>query len=986
MTDEDTNSSSGNEEHDGHDGDHHEESGDEFPDYVAGDEKSSDEVASDEQDESEAGGSDASSDDDVDMSDLRPQEVGFDSDELDKFDEEGNYQSDSTAERRRAEYERRKAQEDDSSEEEEEEDEITEDELLIETDEGKEEERQREAERVTSQEFNWREEIETAWEKIQIWREEKLTEEAEDVRTAPKRAKEYFVRNQSARDYLIDIVLPLTLTVYGLLLLVATIIAGFQGGYLAEVMTEPHRVADLFILDTLLLVVASVLFVLARRVSRGDTSGDKIRRWLRLFVIGLHIVPTFVFVLVFAGTFQTNLLEEWSEGVFEWIAYFNATLPASITDIGTVIWDVTPIGVTVQQIAIVMFLAGIAASVPFAMGILKVFVVAVNTEADRDLSKMAALNLTGAGRAGAGSTTRRTVRGAIDVEQRGEEVEESSIAGFEHVSEMFEPSAEYEIEPYPGYKEHKRYWVNKPYAYVVILYNERNSDYRYFAVEPDMTSKEDVIYSELNDRLSRELLTQNVEERLKDTEKDEEVVRTRLLEDNALRIAQEYNIDIGDKSFQKIMYYLQRDYVQYGKIDPMINDPNTEDISCDGDNTNIFIFHAEYEDLLSNIKFGEEELRQFIIQLAQRSGEHISAADPMCDASLPDGSRAQLTLGDEVTAHGSTFTLRIFQDVPFTPIDLITTDTFNLDQISYLWLCIQHDMSLIFAGGTASGKTTTMNAISLFIPPKSKIVSLEDTRELTLPHSNWIPSVTRDSFGGDEVDEIDMYNLLEAALRQRPEYLLVGEVRGEEAVSLFQAMSTGHTTYSTMHADSVESAVFRLTNPPINVPEEMIQALDILCIQNQIHIQDEETGEVKRVRRNEKIGEIDRTEGSFRVNDAFTRDAEYDEFVADIDDSKVLEKIREQQGWNAVELNKQLKERRRVLKYMVDNGYDDVESVTRIVQAYIINAERVMERLEDGSLSPDDFDDLAEIETFEDAMPDTVLPHDLESELSGMHV
>ena len=190
----------------------------------------------------------------------------------------------------------------------------------------------------------------------------------------------------------------------------------------------------------------------------------------------------------------------------------------------------------------------------------------------------------------------------------------------------------------------------------------------------------------------------------------------------------------------------------------------------------------------------------------------------MVDAAMPDGSRIQMTLGTAVTSHGSTFTIRKFKDVPLTPIDLINWKTFSSENMAYLWLCIENNKSLIFAGGTASGKTSSLNAVSLFMPERAKIVTLEDTRELQLPHPNWIPGVTRDAFTADERGAIDMYDLLKAALRQRPEYLLVGEVRGKEALTLFQAMSTGHTTFSTMHADSVASAIHRLENPPISVP------------------------------------------------------------------------------------------------------------------------------------------------------------------------
>jgi len=169
------------------------------------------------------------------------------------------------------------------------------------------------------------------------------------------------------------------------------------------------------------------------------------------------------------------------------------------------------------------------------------------------------------------------------------------------------------------------------------------------------------------------------------------------------------------------------------------------------------------------------------------------------------------TLGREVSDHGTNYTIRQFKDVPFTPIDLINWNTFNLDEMAFLWLCIENHKSLIFAGGTASGKTTSLNAISLFIPSNAKIVSIEDTREVELPQRNWVASVTRPSFGQDDTGDVDEFDLLEAALRQRPDYIVMGEIRGEEGRTLFQVMSTGHTTYTTFHADSVGEVIKRFT-------------------------------------------------------------------------------------------------------------------------------------------------------------------------------
>jgi len=301
-----------------------------------------------------------------------------------------------------------------------------------------------------------------------------------------------------------------------------------------------------------------------------------------------------------------------------------------------------------------------------------------------------------------------------------------------------------------------------------------------------------------------------------------------------------------------------------------------------------------------------------------------------------------MTLGKEITTRGSTFTIRKFKEVPITPIDLISWNTFSSETMAYLWLCIENNKSLIFSGGTASGKTSSLNAVALFIPPKAKIVSLEDTRELKLPHQNWIPGLTRDSFTADGKGAIEMFALLKAALRQRPEFLLVGEVRGKEALTLFQAMSTGHTTFSTMHADSVESAIHRLENPPISVPRTMITALNIISIQSQTYLKN------KRVRRNMKLVEIqdiDPNTRNIRTNDVFVWNSSTDRFDK-AGESQVLNEVSQRRAWSKKELQQELIRRQRVLEYMLKNNIRDFHQVAAIIQAYAVKPDRVLEKLQ----------------------------------------
>lgn len=485
-----------------------------------------------------------------------------------------------------------------------------------------------------------------------------------------------------------------------------------------------------------------------------------------------------------------------------------------------------------------------------------------------------------------------------------------------------------------GFQELERYWVNEPYCFVVILINTDTNDRLYYAVEPDLSGFEDILLMEIKDRLKDILLVEDIKS-------DEDKDKDKILTAKVNNIINDYGIEIEPTTLEKILYYTRRDFIYLDKIDPLIHDDRIEDISSNGHNIPIYLYHKKYTNIPTNIVFSEDEVNSFVIRLAQRCGKHISVAEPLIDATMPDGSRIQMTLGKEVTSHGATFTIRKFNDVPITPIDLINWNTFSVEAMAYLWLCIENNKSLIFAGGTASGKTSSLNAVALFIPQLAKIVSLEDTRELKLPHPNWIPSITRDSFTPDGRGSIDMYELLKAALRQRPEYLLVGEVRGKEALTLFQAMSTGHTTFSTMHADSVASAIHRLENPPISVPRTMIQALDIISIQSQTYIMD------KRVRRNMKLVEItdiDPTTRNIRTNDIFSWDALTDTFVR-VGESKAINDVMKRRGWSIQELKRDLNYRQQILQLMVDNKITDFNAIFTIIHDYHSTPEKIIKQL-----------------------------------------
>ena len=485
-----------------------------------------------------------------------------------------------------------------------------------------------------------------------------------------------------------------------------------------------------------------------------------------------------------------------------------------------------------------------------------------------------------------------------------------------------------------GLEEVDRYWVDAPFSFVSIGYDHDDDEHQYRTVEPSLRDDETVLLEALLEDVRDPLLYRDADGEGHDAEA--------VLRETIHEYLERYATDIETATFYRLFYHIHREFRGYGPLGPIMHDPHVEDISCDGYELPLFVYHDEYTDIETNVSFERSALDQFVVKLAQHSGQHISIGDPVVNTTLPDGSRAELALGEEVTPRGSAFTIRKYAEDPFTPIDLIEYGTFSVEQLAYLWLAIEHNKSLLFVGGTASGKTTSMNAVSMFIPPRSKVLTIEDTRELQLSHDNWLSAVTRERV--HEGRDVTMYDLLRSALRHRPEYILVGEVRGEEAMTLFQAMNTGHTTYSTMHADSVETAINRLENNPINVPRAMVQSLDVLSVQTQTRV------DGQRVRRNKVIAEIegvDQRTGELDYSMAYSWEGQTDQFRNE--GSNLLSEIRDERGWSQQELLTELRNRTRFLEYLQETGGSDYRRFSALVNKYYRDPEQVLDRIADDS-------------------------------------
>jgi flagellar protein FlaI len=560
----------------------------------------------------------------------------------------------------------------------------------------------------------------------------------------------------------------------------------------------------------------------------------------------------------------------------------------------------------------------------------------------------------------------------------------STVEGKTTVANRYDLEKSVTMEKKRHFREVERYWVNKPYSFVVIFHSDRENEKKYYLVEPYRNPIEQDLQEFLTDKLrtaikyaSEDVMAVgDASGRRSVIERETRKLLDRydlyegplagdqsLLDRLMVAIGQQEPLEVPDNGHidgiearpepvvleedsdqltqyqvETLLYTLKRNFIGYERIDGIKHDINVEDISCDGYDAPVFVYHTDYENIITNVRHGHQSLDDFVVKLAQQSGKGISKRQPQVDATLPDGSRAQLTLGREVSDHGTNYTIRQFKDVPFTPVDLINWQTFSLEEMAFLWLCIESEKSIVFAGGTASGKTTSLNATSLFIPSNSKIVSIEDTREVELPQRNWIASVTRPSFGEDETGDIDEFDLLEAALRQRPDYIVMGEVRGEEGRTLFQVMSTGHTTYTTFHADNVGEVLKRFTTEPINVSKTLFTALDLVSVQTQTRVRGQ------RVRRNRSITEINRYDpenDEINVNDVFQWEPEDDTYRKTAE-SSTLDEIKFDRGWTQIELDRKIQERRILLAYLIDKGLNQYAQVAATVQAYINDPDTIL--------------------------------------------
>ena len=472
----------------------------------------------------------------------------------------------------------------------------------------------------------------------------------------------------------------------------------------------------------------------------------------------------------------------------------------------------------------------------------------------------------------------------------------------------------------------------------LILFDNDKKEYLYDVIEPVLTDKQEQNKNKLI-VLFKKYADIDVYEG--DTKQKWDI-----LEKALEKIVHDKQIRLEKNEKDIIFYYIIREFAGFGRIDILMHDPDIEDISCDGHGIPIFIVHKQYESIKTNIIYKDaDELDSFVVKLSQMCGKQISVYEPVVDGKLADGSRLQTTLGRTITML-STFTIRRFREDPLTPIDLLNNHTISLELAAYFWLTIEKGCNILFCGGTASGKTTMLNALSLFVPPSYKIVSIEDTREINLPHENWIAGTTRSGFTSTDIlkttRDIDMFDLIRVALRQRPRVIIVGEVRGKEAYSLFQAMTTGHLSYSTVHASDMHTLIQRLENPPISLPRALLTSLDTIVFLNSVIVKGDP---VRRITNVTEIIELDAGTNRLVTMSPFEWIGGAEDRFQNNGASRLLYKIRVENGWSDAQLHQELQNRMDVLEWMRKKELRSYTDVGKIVGTYMKDSDTILQTI-----------------------------------------
>jgi flagellar protein FlaI len=434
------------------------------------------------------------------------------------------------------------------------------------------------------------------------------------------------------------------------------------------------------------------------------------------------------------------------------------------------------------------------------------------------------------------------------------------------------------------------YPAHKNGVFVHILFNKNRERNFYIPIEPTLNMDHKIIMQSLETKileLGRKLKKLDV-----DGDREKQMLAlvdrvTTVTDQPKISLFNKYlgflrkdagivRLKVTQRELEALRYLFVRDKLGLGILDPLIVDPYIEDISCSGTG-NVFVEHKIFKSLSSAVIFStNDELDSFVQWLSERVKKPVSYKNPISDATLPDGSRINIVFGNEVSKRGSNFSIRKFNEIPLSIFEVLDFGTLNYEILAYLSLVIGNGMNVFVSGETASGKTTLMNAVTTFIPPLAKIITIEDTPELQVPHKNWLREVVQTNKTEGEASGVTIFDLLKAALRQRPNEIMIGEIRGREGNVAFQAMQTGHSVMATFHAASVEKLIQRITGDPILVPKNYVDNLNVVILTSQVKLPNGKLG--RRITGISEIVGYDSALESFSFIESFKWNQETDGF------------------------------------------------------------------------------------------------------------
>jgi len=504
-------------------------------------------------------------------------------------------------------------------------------------------------------------------------------------------------------------------------------------------------------------------------------------------------------------------------------------------------------------------------------------------------------------------------------ETESEEPQAETLAGYLGLKRRGAPEGHAEVESYP---------LKAPFSYASIVQNEATSELLYIVDELPLEKEEKEAYDRMKNVLEYELKAPDEDETINESFHRQ---LPAILEKHPKAV-----LGISPIGTRKIEYYLERGIIGYGKIDPFMHDPYVEDIRCGGVNKPIFLWHRVYENIKTNVFFSdEEELNDFVMKIVHKAGKHVSIAFPIVDVTLPGKHRLAVSYGRETTPSGTSFTIRKFREDPFTIVDLIENETISESIAAYLWLLVENKMPIMIVGATGAGKTTALNAIACLIRPSHKIITVEEVAEINLPHENWTSTIARSGFGAEKEGEITLYDLIKSAVRHRPDLVIVGEVRGEEAYVLFQALATGHGGLCTMHAEDVETAIKRLTQPPMNIPASIITLMNCVIVVR--HVQTPAFLETGKKLSSRKFVQVSEIRDANTIVNTFDWNGSSDIFQEKVEESILFKRIARKLDIPLERLISEFEYRKKVLQNMVEHNIRDHRSVNKVLSKYYNN-------------------------------------------------